>query len=136
MGSRSDKTRLAELLWMTGKAGDYGSAANRYARLWTVKPGTDGSGGTEVSGGSYAADECSGEFPTASTGDTSVSNDAKITFPTATGNWGDIVAVTISTASSGTITFLAIQALHNTVTVVNTNVFEFAIGALVITVSG
>lgn len=135
MGTRSDKTMLAELLYVTGKTGDYGSSANRYARLWTVKPGTDGTGGTEATGGSYAAVEISGDFPTATTGDTSVSNNALITFATATASWGDIVAVTISTASTGTSTFLHIGDLDNTTTVDNTDVFEFAIGALVVTAS-
>jgi len=133
--SKSDKTRLALLLHYTGKAGDYGSAAARYARLWTVLPALDGTGGTEVTGGAYAATSCAGSFPNAATGDLSVSNNAKITFPTATADWATgsdrVVAVSISTASTGTTTFLLIQALDDPVEVLNGTVFEFAIGALV-----
>ncbi len=137
MGTRTDKTMLAELLYMTGKTGDYGTAATRYARLWTVKPNQQtGSGGTEVSGGSYAALSIAADFPTATLTDTTVANTGAITFPTATGSWGDVVAVTISTSSTGTTTFLHIADLDNTVTVENTDVFEFAIGAFIIDAAG
>ena len=134
--SKSDKTRLALLLHYTGKTGDYGSSAARYARLWTVVPSVDGTGGTEVTGGAYAATSCAGSFPTATTGATSVATNAKVTFPTATANWATgsdrVVAVTISTASTGTTTFLVIQTLDNPVEVLSGTVFEFAIGALVL----
>ncbi len=136
MGTRSDISMLAELAYMVGKAGDYqASPSNRYARLWTVKPALTGLGGTEATGGSYAALDIISAFPTPSLTDTSVANSGLVTFVQATANWGDIVAVTISLASTGT-SFLHIADLDNTVTVNNTDTFEFAIGAFIVEADG
>lgn len=67
-----------------------------YLALYTVAP-SDAGGGTEVSGGSYARQSFT---LTAASGGAS-SNSADITFPTATANWGTIVAVGILDASTG-----------------------------------
>ncbi len=85
--SKSDKTTLATLLLYTGKTGDYAAARPIWCRLWTVLPDTAGSGGTEVTGGAYAAVDIAADFPTASTGDSSVANTGAVTFPTATADW-------------------------------------------------
>ena len=67
-----------------------------YLALYTVAP-SDAGGGTEVSGGGYARQSFT---LTAASGGAS-ENSADITFPTATSNWGTIVAVGIFDASTG-----------------------------------
>ena len=65
-----------------------------YIALFTAV-GTDaGTGFTEVSGGSYARVATSGATWNAASGSapSSISNSAAITFPTATANWGTVIA--------------------------------------------
>lgn len=61
-----------------------------YVALFTVAP-TDTGGGTEVSGGSYARQAVTFGAPVSGT----VANSGAVTFPTATANWGTIVAIGI-----------------------------------------
>lgn len=129
--SKSNLTAAALLREYVGQAGGYGSAGDRYLRLWLVLPGDDGTGGTEVSGGSYAAEEISGNFPTVSGTDRSVSNDTAVTFTAATADWGDVVGYTISDASTGT-NFHVIVPLDGTVTVASGATATFAVGSIVL----
>jgi hypothetical protein len=70
-----------------------------HVALYTAAP-TDAGGGTQVSGGSYARVATAGaDWVAASGGASSNAND--ITFPTASANWGTVVAVGIFDASSG-----------------------------------
>lgn len=71
-----------------------------YVALFTDPPDNTGSGGTEVSGGSYARQSI--DFD-AATGMTPASTDSKadVQFPAATADWGTIKAVGIYDASSG-----------------------------------
>ena len=81
--------------------GDYSRPAKVYIALYTAAP-TDAGGGTEVSGGSYARVEVtnnSTNWPAASNG--AKSNGEDFTFPTATGDWGTVVAFAILDADSG-----------------------------------
>ena len=66
----------------------YTSPTTVYAALFTVTP-SDTGGGTEVSGNGYARQSVAFDAPSPS-GETQ--NTAAITFPTATGDWGTIVA--------------------------------------------
>lgn len=76
-----------------------------YIALFTTAPGEDGTGGTEVSGGSYArasvdTTDSTWTDPSAGTqGETD--NVAKIVFPVATANWGTVTDVGIYDASGG-----------------------------------
>lgn len=79
---------------------------NIFVSLFTVVPSADaGSGGTEVSGGSYARQQVSRgtvewKDPSAATqGETNNVN--AITYPTATANWGTVVAAAIHDAVTG-----------------------------------
>lgn len=100
-----------------------------YVGLLTVIP-TDSTAGTEVTGGSYARVTGASKFG-APTGTTQVANNAAITFPTATADWGAVVGFGIYSAStSGTL--LAFGTV--TKTIQNGDTASFAIGALVITV--
>lgn len=102
--------------------------ATLHFALYTVAPNEGGSGGTEVSGGSYArvgvtaslanfAGTQSAGSTTASSGTGGqTSNNNAITFPTPTGNWGTVVAVGIlDAASSGNLLAVANLAASKTV---------------------
>jgi hypothetical protein len=99
-GSKSDFLENELLDHMLGNAA-YSAPATVYAALYTVAP-TDAGGGTEVSGGSYARVAITNNatnWPAASGG--AKANGTTITFPTATANWGTVVALGIFDASSG-----------------------------------
>lgn len=74
----------------------YTPPAAVYVGLYTTAP-TDAGGGTEVSGSNYARTAVT--FSAASGG--AIANSAAVTFPTASGSWGTIVAFGIFDASSG-----------------------------------
>lgn len=77
-----------------------------YLALYTVTPTADaGTGGTEVTGGSYARQNVSrstGAWKDPSTATQGLSDNlADIVFPTATANWGTITGVALMDAASG-----------------------------------
>ena len=90
----------------------YTPPANVYIALFTAAP-SDAGGGTEVSGGSYARVQVASALAnwagTQSAGSTTASsgtggttsNNAAITFPAPTANWGVITHFAIMDASSG-----------------------------------
>ena len=99
-----------------------------YVGLFTVAP-TDAGGGTEVSGGSYARQAVT--LAAASAGATQ--NSADITFPTATADWGTIVAAGLfDAASAGNL--LAWNNLTASKTVNNGDTFKISAGSLTISV--
>src|SRR5260221_11772528 len=108
---------------------------NVYVALFTTAPADDGTGGTEVSGGSYAralvARSSGWSAITGGTAPHQISNAGVITFATPTANWGTVLAIGIYDAlTTGNLLY------WNTITsqVINTGVVaSFAIGALVIT---
>lgn len=77
--------------WLLNLTPDFTPTATKLA-LYTVAP-TDAGGGTEVTGGSYARTAITWGTPTSGAG--SVANSADIVFPTATADWGTVVAVAI-----------------------------------------
>lgn len=89
-----------------------------YVALFTVIP-TKTTTGTEVTGGSYARQAMA--FKAAVNGATE--NSAEVTFPTATANWGNIVAVgLLDAATAGNL--LMFKGI--TTEVINTgNIFKF-----------
>jgi hypothetical protein len=88
-----------------------GAPATWYVALYTTCP-TDSTAGTEVSGGSYArvavtagltqwAGTQSAGSTTASSGTGgTISNNAAVTFPAPTANWGVVTCVALTDASS------------------------------------
>lgn len=128
----------AALNWFRGTA--YPSApANVYIALMTAAPtARDGTGGTEVSGGSYArlavpnADLAA--VTTSGSGVTSIQQTATnttLTFTTATANWGTIVGLALyDAATSGN--FLEYGDLTTAQTVNNGNTFQIPSGDLII----
>jgi hypothetical protein len=97
--------------------------------LFTVAP-SDASAGTEVTGGSYARVDSKGKWAVPAAG--SVSNNAVITYPTASADWGTVVAFALMTALSG-----GSQTMWGTLTaskaVNNGDTASFASGALTLT---
>ena len=82
----------------------YSVPATLYCALFTVTPADDGTGGTEVTGGSYARVAVTNNttnFPNATLGNPSVKqNGTAITFTTATADWGTVVGMGFYDASS------------------------------------
>ena len=109
----------------------YTAPTTHYVALYTVAP-TDTGGGTEVTGGSYARQ--TGAFTVSGTDPTTATNSAAIEYPTATANYGTVVAVGIFDAlSSGNL--LAYANLTTSKVVSTGDVFRFNTGDLDITLA-
>ena len=102
-----------------------------YVALYTVAP-SDTGGGTEVSGGAYARQ--TGTFTVSGTNPTTASNTAAIEYPTATADYGTVVAVGILDASSSG-NLLAYASLTANKTVASGDVFRFNAGEVDITLT-
>jgi hypothetical protein len=103
----------------------------KHVALYTVAP-TDTGGGTEVTGGAYARQTST--FTVSGTSPTTATNAAAIEYPTATANYGTVVAVGILDASSGG-NLLAYANLTTSKTVSTGDVFRFDAGDLDITLA-
>ena len=137
----------AQAIGITGASAASGTGpTSLYVALYTSAPSAAG-GGTEVSGGSYARVSVTSSLAnwagtqgagttTASSGTSgATSNNAAITFPAPTANWGVIVAFAILDASTAG-NFLFYGALTTSKTVNNGDAApSFAAGALSITFS-
>ena len=102
-----------------------------HVALYTVAP-SDTGGGTEVSGGAYARQ--TGAFTVSGTNPTTATNSAAIEYPTATANYGTVVAVGILDASSSG-NLLAYSTLDASKVVSSGDVFRFNAGDLDITLA-
>lgn len=109
----------------------YTAPSTLYVGLYTVAP-TDAGGGTEVSGGSYARQ--TGTFTVSGSNPTQAANSAAVEFPTASANWGTIVAAAVFDASSGG-NMLAWADLTANKTISSGDVFRFPISSFVITLA-
>lgn len=111
MGSKSDYLENKFLDWLLrGQA--FTPPATVYIALYTANP-SDTGGGTEVSGGSYArvavtsslanwaGTQGAGTTVASSGTGGQTSNNASITFPAPTANWGVITGMAIYDNSSG-----------------------------------
>ena len=108
----------------------YTSPSTVYAALFTVAP-SDTGGGTEVSGGAYARQSMA--FSVSGTG-TLATSSAAVEYPTATADYGTVVAVGIFDAStSGNL--LAYANLTANKTVSSGDVFRFNAGDVDITLT-
>ncbi len=132
-GSATDALEADILKALTGQATSIFTTTpltNVYIGLVTVT-GSDSAAGTEVTGGSYARVQTVGKWG-APSGTTSVANNAAITFPAPTANWGTVVGFELWSASSaGTRLYwgdlTASKVINN-----GDQAPTFAIGALVI----
>jgi len=107
----------------------YSAPSTLHIALFTVAPGEDGTGGTEVSGGGYARQ--TGTF-TVSSG--TASNSSAIEYATATANYGTVVAMGIyDSATSGNL--LAYGTLTTSKVVSTGDVLRFNASAIDITLN-
>mgnify|MGYP001016290781 FL=1 len=135
-GSFSDYLEQKVLNHVFG-ATAYSAPGTLYFALFTAAP-SDSGGGTEVTGGSYARVALTNNttnFPNATgTSPTSKSNGVAVTFPTASANWGTVVAFGIFDASSGG-NLICWADLTANKTVNNGDTASFAASALTITLA-
>ena len=109
----------------------YTAPSTLYVALYTVAP-TDTGGGTEVSGGGYVRKTAT--FNVSGTNPTTASNASAVEYPTATANYGTVVAVGIFDAlSSGNL--LAYANLTTSKVVSTGDVFRFNTGDLDVTLA-
>lgn len=136
-GSFSDFLENELLDHVFGNAA-YTAPATLYIGLYTVAPtdsSTGSSGGTEVTGGSYARVSVTNNatnFPAASAG--AKANGTAVTFPQATANWGNVVAFGIFDASTNG-NLLAWADLTAAKDVDNGDTASFAVGDIDITLT-
>lgn len=109
----------------------YTAPTTHYVALYTVAP-TDTGGGTEVTGGSYARQTST--FTVSGTNPTTATSAAAVEYPTATANYGTVVAVGILDASSGG-NLLAYANLTASKVVSTGDVFRFDAGDIDITLA-
>ena len=117
------------LINATLRATTYTSVATVYVSLWTSDP-TDAGSGTEVSGGSYARTAVT--FGAPSNGVTT--NDADVTFPTATASWGTVGWIGINDALT-TGNLLYHTALDTSKTIDSGDIFKISTGNLSVTLA-
>lgn len=104
--SFSNYTAQAILNSMFGKTSNFGalaSAPTLYVALFTTPSGSDGTGGVEVSGGSYTRVATTGtDWNAATDADPSVIDNAtEIAFPQATASWGTVTHFEVYDAATG-----------------------------------
>lgn len=107
------------------------TAPTWYVALFTTTPTNlkTGSGGTEVTGGSYA--RVAATFAT-SAASGAISNSSAVTFTTATGNWGTVVGFGCYDASTAG-NFLGAAALGTSKPVNTGDTAQYAVGQLSLT---
>ena len=107
----------------------YTSPATVYVSLWTSDP-TDAGSGTEVSGGSYVRTAVT--FSAPSNGVTT--NNADVTFPTATSSWGVVGWIGINDAvTSGNLLYHS--PLDTSKVIDSGDIFKIITGNLSVTLS-
>lgn len=111
MGGKSDFLENKFIDWLL-RAQAFSPPATTYVALYTAAP-SDSGGGTEVSGGSYArvavtssmanwaGTQASASTVASSGTNGQTSNNATITFPAPSGNWGSCSHFGVFDASSG-----------------------------------
>ncbi len=118
------------------------TAPATWVALFTTAPADDGTGGVEVSGGSYARQQVNQDGATPpywnaiaqDSGAALTDNNGEIAFPQATASWGTVVAVGIYDASSAG-NLLYHGNLSASKTVDNGDTFKFATGDLDLTLA-
>lgn len=107
MAGSTDYSAQKYIDWLTGKT-SMPAAASRYIALFTAVGSDDGTGFTEVSGGSYARASTAGSDWSAASGSapSSTTNSNTVSFPASSGSWGTVIAFGIYDAStSGNLLF-------------------------------
>lgn len=107
----------------------YTSSVTIEVALFTVLPAEDGTGGTEVSGGSYARQVITFAAPSAGV----VSNSGAVTFPQATLSWGTVVGIGLYEDAGAGQNLLYLGTLSVSKVVDIGDQLSFASGALTVT---
>lgn len=107
----------------------YSSPTTVYVALYSTDP-TDADTGTEISGGSYARQSVTFGAPSNGV----ATNNADVTFPTATGSWGTVTHVGISDSSTAG-NLLYHSSLTASKTVGTGDVFKISTGNLSVTLA-
>lgn len=120
------------------RTGSWPKPAGLYIALFITLPAEDGTGGVEVSGGSYAQVSYGpgDEFWNAPIGGNGeFSNVTAITFPVPTANWGNVAGVGLyDDATAGNL--LTLKTLDTTRTInVGDPAPNFPVGALKVTIA-
>ena len=105
----------------------YVSPITIYVALFTTLPSDDGTGGVEVSGGSYARQTVTFAAPSGG----QVANSGAVTFPVATAGWGTVVGMGLYDAVTGG-NLLYYGALATSKTVGSGDQIAFASSALTV----
>ncbi len=136
MSSLSNYGERLALDITTNAVGGNTPTNTRFVALYTAAPDETADSGTEVSGNAYVRRAITFAPSTTDngTGVTSASNIAEVLFPTATGDWGSVVAMAIFDASTGgnMIWYGNLQASR---VVNNGDTFRFVIGGIVLTMA-
>ncbi len=112
----------------------YTSPSNVYVGLFTTSPAEDGTGGVEVTGGSYARQVISFTAPSQLSGGAFTSNASTISFPVATSGWGTITTIGIfDDANAGNLLYVGPAGTPKTVA--TGDQLTFPTGALTVTES-
>lgn len=117
-----------KLLAHTFSGTAFSAPSSHHVALYTVAP-TDSTTGTEVTGGAYARQSAS-----FSTSGSATTNSGAIEYPTATANYGTVVAVAVLDAASGG-NMLAFASLDTNKTISTGDVFRIPVGDLDITLN-
>ncbi len=133
MANMVDAYENEQLDGVTGVT-QYTSPATTYLALFTADPTDTGSIASELTSGGYERTTLSGLFSAASGTDGSVSNTTAIVFPVATEDWTTVThAAIVKTDVETTADIMVVIELDVAITILDTQTFEFAIGALTIT---
>ena len=111
-------------------------SATMAVALFTADPTDTGSVTNEMSGNGYARKLLAGLFSTATGTAGSVSNTSQIDFATATGDWAEVTHVGfMKTATATTDDMIVVVPLDSAITILDTQVFSFAVGNLTVNAS-
>lgn len=129
-------TYLANFVLDTVLGGStFSQPATVYIALFTVTPTIAGTGGTEVSGSSYARSSVTNNgtnWSTAAAG--SKNNATAITFATPSGSWGTVISFGIYDAlTSGNLLYFGTLSTAKSIT--SGDAVSFGVGTLVVTES-
>jgi hypothetical protein len=117
------------LINVTLRATSYTAPTTVYVSLWTSNPNDDASG-TEVTGGSYARTAVTFAAPS----DGVTTNNADVTFPTATASWGTVGWIGINDSTSGP-NLLYHTPLDTSKTIDSGDIFKISTGNLSVTLA-
>ena len=134
MAQLSDYTENLLVQWFARNTAVAARASGTWnIRLYTVAPTEAGTGGTEVSGGAYAARTLAATSGGLTITSNVITNASDVEFPVATANWGTVVAAAVwDAASAGNMLFLL--PLTSSITINSGSQLRFPVGNISLTI--